>query len=56
MGQRKALTEQKIPKVNCARKERVGMIILITFRNGDRKLMQIVRITRTPPMRARTWN
>ena len=40
IGQRKAFHRQKIPGSSCARKEIVHTDILVTFGNGDRKIMQ----------------
>ena len=40
IGQRKALYRQRIPGSSCARKETVDIDILVTSRNGDRKIMQ----------------
>ena len=45
IGQRKAFYSQRIPEPSCARKETVD--ILVTSRNGDRKIMQSIRYTRT---------
>ena len=39
IGQRKAFYRQKIPGSSCARKETVYIDILVTSRNGDRKIM-----------------
>ena len=44
IGQRKAFYRQKIPQPRCARKEPVVIDILVTFRNGDRKIMQYIRV------------
>ena len=44
IGQRKAFYRQRIPESSCARKETVDMDILVTSRNGDRKIMQSIRI------------
>ena len=44
ISQRKAFYRQIIPKSSCARKETVDNI-LVTSRNGDRKIMQTIRIT-----------
>ena len=41
----KAFYRQKIPESSCARKETVDIDILITSRNGDRKMMQSIGIT-----------
>ena len=40
IGQRKAFYRQRIPEFSCARKETVDTDILVTPRNGDRKIMQ----------------
>ena len=56
IGQRKAFFRQRIPEPSCARKETVDIDILVTSRNGHRKIMQSIRITRTPPSRKRNWN
>ena len=53
-GQRKAFYRQRIPEFSRARKETVD--ILVTSRNGDRKIMQSIRITSRPPLRKRKWN
>ena len=56
IGQRKAFYRQRIPEFCCARKETVDTDILVTSRNGDRKIMQSIRITSRPPSRKRKWN
>ena len=48
IGQRKVFYRQRIPEPSCARKETVDIDILVTFRNGDRKIMQSIRITSRP--------
>ena len=45
IGQRKAFYRHRIPEFSCARKETVDIDILVTSRNGDRKIMQSIRIT-----------
>ena len=45
LGQGKAFYRQRIPDSSCARKETVGIAALVTSRNGDRKIMQSIRIT-----------
>ena len=45
IGQRKAFYRQRIPESTCARKETVVIDILVTSRNGDRKIMQSFRTT-----------
>ena len=54
IGQGKTFYTQRIPDFSCARKETVD--ILVTSRNGDRKIMQSIRITSRPPSRKRKWN
>ena len=39
IGQRKAFYRQRIPDFSCARKETVDIYILVTSRNGHRKIM-----------------
>ena len=56
IGQRKAFYRQRIPEPSCARKETVDIDILVTSRNGDRKIMQSIRITSRAPLRIRKWN
>ena len=53
IGQRKAFNRQRIPEFSCARKETVDIDILVTSRNGDRKIMQSMRIMSGPPARKR---
>ena len=50
IGQRKAFYRQRIPESSCARKETVDIDILVTCRNGGRKVMQSIRITSGPPL------
>ena len=54
--QRKALYRQRIPEFSRARKETVDVGILVTSRNGDRKIMQSIRITSRRPLRKKKWN
>ena len=49
IGQRKAFYRQRILESSCTRKETVDIDILVTCRNGDRKIMQTIRIMSTPP-------
>ena len=56
IGQRKAFYRQIIPEPDCARKETVNIDILVTSRNGDRKIMPSIRITSRPTSRKRKWN
>ena len=54
VGQTKAFYRQRIPEFSRARKETVDIDILATFRNGDRKTMESIKITSRP--RKRKWN
>ena len=49
IGQRKAFYQQRIPECSCVRKETVDIDILVTSRNGDRKIMQSIRVMSRPP-------
>ena len=53
IGQRKAFYRQRIPEFSRARKETVDIDILVKSRNGDRKIMESIRITSRPPSRKR---
>ena len=46
-----AFFRQKIPESSCAMKETAKIDILITSKNGDRKIMQSIRIMNRPPTR-----
>ena len=56
IGQRKAFYRQRIPEFSCARKKTVDIDILVTSRNGDRRIMQSIRITSTPLLEIKKWN
>ena len=56
IGQRKAFYRQRIPEFRHARKETVDIDILVTCRDGDRKIVQFIRITSRPLSRKRKWN
>ena len=56
VGQKKVFYRQIIPESSCATKETVDIDIPVTFRNGDRKIMQSIRITSRPTSRKRKWN
>ena len=56
IGQRKAFYRQRIPDSSCVGKETVDIDILVTSRNGDRKIMQSIRITSRPTSRQRKLN
>ena len=53
IDQKKAFYRHRIPEFSCARKETVHIDILVTFRNGDRKIMQSIRIMCRPLSRKR---
>ena len=48
IGQRKVFHRQRIPESSCVRKETVDTDIFVTSRNGDRKIMQSIRVTSRP--------
>ena len=52
IGQRKAFYRQKIPEPSCLNKKTVGIDILVTSRNGDRKIT-ISQDNNRPPSRKR---
>ena len=56
IAQRKAFYRQRTPESSCARKETADLDILVMSMNGNRKIMQSIRITSRPPMRIRKWN
>ena len=56
IGERKAFYRQRIPEFSHVRKETVDIDILATYRNGDRKTMQSIRIKSRPFSRKRKWN
>ena len=56
IGQRKAFYRHRIPEYSCARKETADIDILVTSRNGDKKVMPSIRVTSRPPTRIRKWN
>ena len=56
IGQRKAFYRQKIPWSSSAKEETVEIDILVTSKNGDRKIKQSIRIMSRPALRIRKWN
>ena len=52
----KAYYRQTIPQFGCARKETVDIDIVVTSMNGERKIMQSIKITRRLPLRIRKQN
>ena len=53
---RKAFYRQRILEPSCVRRETIDIDIPVASRNGDRKIMQSIRITSRPPSRKRKWN
>ena len=45
IGQRKAFYRERIPESSCARKETIDIDILVTSRNGHKKVMRSIRFT-----------
>ena len=56
IGQRKAFYRQRIPESSSKRKGTVDIDILVTSRNGHKKITQCIRITSRPSSRIRQWN
>ena len=56
IGQMKAFYQYRIPEPSYERKETADIDILITSRNGDRKITQSIKITIRPPLRKRMRN
>ena len=56
IGQRKAFYRQRIPESSFVRKETVDIDILVTSRNGERKIMQSIGIMSRPPSRKMKWS
>ena len=56
IGQRIAFYRERISESSCAKKETVDIDMLVTSRNGDRKIMHSIRITSGPLTRIRKWN
>ena len=46
---KESILQAEIPESSCARKETADIDILVTSRNGDRKIMQYIKITSRPP-------
>ena len=47
---------QRIPESTCLRNETGDIDLLVTSRNGHRKIMQLIRIASRPPSRERKGN
>ena len=56
IAQMKAFYRQRIPESSCVRKETADIDILVTSRNGNRKIMQSIRIMSKSPSIKRKWN
>ena len=56
ISQTKVFCWQRIPEPSCLKKETVDIDIHVTSKNGDRKIMQSIRITSRPTARKRKWN
>ena len=56
IGQRKAFYRQRISEFSRVRKETVDIDILVASRNGDRKIMQSLRIMSRTCSRIRKGN
>ena len=56
ISQRKPFYRQRIPEPCCVRKETVDIDILVTSKNGDRKIMQSIKKKSRPTSRKRKWN
>ena len=54
-GQRKAFYRQRIQESRRARKETVDIEILLTYRNGNRKMVLSIRITSKSAKRRSKW-
>ena len=50
-GQRRAFYRQRIPESSSVRKETVAIDILVTSRNGYRKIMRSISIASRPTLR-----
>ena len=59
MGTVRSIRHKKIKvytESSCAWTKTVDIDIFVTSRNGDRKIMQSIRIMSTGPLRKRKWN
>ena len=56
IAQRKAFYRQRILESTCARKGSIDIDTLVTSKNGDREIMQTIRITSRPPSKIRKGN
>ena len=56
IGQRKAFYTQRIQEYSYAKKETVGIDIIVISRNDDRKIIQSITMTSRPSSRIRKWS
>ena len=56
IDQRKVFYKQRIPESSSERNETVDTDILVASTDGDRKIMQSIRILNSPSSRKRTWD
>ena len=56
MDQRKTFYKRIIPESTCGRKETANTELLVTSRNGERKIMQSIKVASRPPSRKGKWN
>ena len=56
IARKKAFYRQKIPESSCVRKGTADIDVLVTYRNGKRKVLQFIRIRSRPTSRIRKWN
>ena len=56
IGRRKAFHRQRIPESSYVRKETVDINILVTYSNGNREVMQSIRITSRASPRITKWS
>ena len=50
------MCQKKEISPSCTKKKTVDIDILLTSRNGDKKIMQFIRITSRPPTKIRKGN
>ena len=50
------MRQKKEISPSCTKKKTVDIDILLTSRNGDKKIMQFIRITSRPPTKIRKGN
>ena len=50
IGQGKAFSRQRILEPSCARKQADDIDILVAYRDGDRNIIQAIRVTSSLPL------